>query len=193
MEYVVQNPSLIRRPINISLNSSGVFSGSFSQDGNKLWLVERNCLHCINIDDGVCMQKWKCNFGDIYYIKEVVCGNNQFLVAVTAFSEANVSGLVLLNASSLSVVKSIYFIEKISCITSFEIYECGSFANLLMTFDGILVVGCYGGRTYLVNLNLSRSVLHHSLPIKVISAKDVIQEDLYNADHVALLLLQGYS
>lgn len=190
----IQTPSLIKNPIHISHGPADILCGICSQDGSKAWMVKEDCLHCVSMKNGEIIQKWKCTFGDIYCVKEVICGMDRFLAVAAISSETDTSVLVLLNVLSLSVIKSIYFTEKVSSLDSFEFLASDrtAYEKILSTFDGVLAVGCHGGETYLINLQIHRSATQFPMSIKVINEKGMIQEETTNAgDLAALLLVQG--
>lgn len=195
MEFLdaVQNPSLINTPIEISSVSTYVLGGICGCETNKAWMVCGDCIEIINMKSGQCVQRWKCNYGEIYDINEVMCGTHQFLVVSTMlYSEKDTFVLVLLNILSLSIAKLIYFTEKVTSISSEILSSVPSNDNILRKFDGILAVGCCGGRVYLVSLNLGQGhLLHSSSPIKVVNCEEVIQEDICTTENAALLLLEG--
>lgn len=190
----VQNPSLFGNSIEIFDAPTDLFMGVCGHDGSEAWIVKKNCLYCVNVKTGETVRKWKCSFGDIYYVWEVISNNHQFLVVATASLETDTSVLVLLSVSSLSVIKSIIFTQKITSVELLEVsFNNGTaYEKLLSSFDGILAVGCFGGATYLVNLCIHQDLEHCPLPIKVINEKEIIEEDIFPSnDLAALLLIQG--
>lgn len=193
----VQNPSFFRVPIYISPVQRSECIGIFSDVTNKAWMITDNHLAIIDTNNGQCIKKWMCNYGEIYNITEVVYGTNHFLVvSAKLFSEVEAYVIVLMNNSSLTVIKVIYFSEKVTSISSLDIRGLSTVNSLLQHFDGILVVGCQGGSVYLVNLGLSHSLNEepvHPLPIKIINdyrMKDFLEES-WTAEYGALQLLKG--
>lgn len=192
---VVQNPSILSEPIDIEVAQSNVHSGKILQERNEAWICNEDCVYIINASNGLINQEWKCTYGKIYYITEVACDIYHFLVvAARVSSETTTSVIIVLNISSLSVVKLIFFPDEVTCISTLAIEkESCDIPNLLGHFDGILALGSYGGRVYLIDLNISQSLnegpVHHPMPIKLVD-DEVIQETTCG-EHSALLIFQG--
>lgn len=179
----IQNPSLINNSVEISTGCCDLSGGICSQDGSKTWMFNEDNLYCVSMKNGN-VGTWKCNFGKICCVKEVICKRKNFLLVGTS-SEIDSSILVILYASSLRVVKSVYFAEKISCFHSF-----------MFPFNGIesvfLAVGCYGGRTYWINLDFDHSAIHQPLAVRIIDDESsFLVRSSTTEDLDALLLVQG--
>lgn len=193
---IVQNPSIISDPIDIEVVQSDVLTGKLFRERNEAWICSEDCVSIINVNNGLITQEWKCNYGKIYYSTEVVCYSSQFiLVAAKVSTEAAASTVIVLNASSLSVVKLIFLPDEVTCISlvMFE-NDCYGVSSLLRYFDGIIAIGSYGGRLFLIDMALSQShnhgIVHRPSPIKVIndgSIPKVASKD----EHSTLLLFQG--
>lgn len=177
--YDIQKPSIINIPVNTSVVKSDVLKGHISSERNKAWTFDEDNVQVINTSCGVGLQEWKCTYGKIYHVNEVVDGIYQYLV-VTArmYSESDLYVLVLLNFSSLSVVRSVYFTKEVTCLCS-QIIDKESIQDC-SNFDGALAVGSCGGRVHLVNLSLTeiKGSIHHPSPIDGIGEKSINEVQL---------------
>ncbi len=193
---VVHNPSLIGDPTYLGDMRSDAYCGNFFKEKNEAWIFSEDYVQIMNVDSGLITQEWKCNYGKMYYATEVVSGVNQFLVVAARASSEEVSYvIVVLNISSLSVVNVFFFHEQITCIIS-----CGANfkgccdSSLLRSFDGIIALGSYGGKVFLVDLKISQfnnlEPLHHPLHIKIINDRANNMEPFHD-EHSTLQLLQG--
>ena len=185
--------SIVSTPVNLVGGGTDIVVGTCSQDGTKAWMCSKNCVYVMNMEGDV-IQRWKCAFGDIYYVEEVVYGLNQFLVVCTTSPETDSSVLVLLHASSLCAIKSFVLAEKVSSVCALSGFSSNggsTFENILSLFDGVLAVGCYSGEVYVINLSINQGSLH-SLSVRCFKAQEVTANDLTNPEYlVALKLVQG--
>lgn len=172
--YDIQKPSIINIPVNTSVVKSDVFKGHFSPGKNKAWTFNEDHVQVINTISGVGLQEWKCTYGKIYNVTEVIDGIDRFLVvAARMYSESDLYVLVLLNFSSLSVVRSVYFTNEVTCLCS-QIIDKESLQDY-SSYDGALAVGSCGGRVHLVNLYLTKieGSIHQPSPIDGIGDKSI--------------------
>ena len=149
----VQEPSTVDRPVIVH-GLEDVCGGSFSHAANKLWIYDENCVQLIDARSGLCVQKWNYRYGKITNVYEVVLNANYYLTVVAVLNSKEKTGdvIILLNISSLSVVKSFYLEDKVAIVESIS---CASFQSNLQKFEGILAVGCYGGKVLLINARLT--------------------------------------
>jgi hypothetical protein len=151
-------------------------------------------VQIIDTSNGVVIQQWRCCYGTIYFMAEVVCDIHHFIVVAARVSaDPGSSIIVVLNSSSLMVVKLIFFPDEVSCLTSLTSDREFNVSDVLKSSDGILAVGSYGGKVYLIGLNLSQSFnrrrMRHPVSIKLIDS--LSQEESFHHEHLALLLFQG--
>lgn len=193
---VVQNPSIINSPIHVEVVRSNVCEGKLLQERDEAWMCSEDCVHIINVNKGLIIQEWKCNYGKIYLSAEILCNSNQFIVvAARISSEASSSVVIVLTVESLIAVKLIYLPDEVTCISSVTIEkECCGISSHLRYFDGILAIGSYGGRVYLLDLAVSQfrcqGQIHHPTSINVVNDNTIPETALQN-EHSALLLFQG--
>lgn len=184
-----QDPTVISNSVDISQGLNTACGGSFGCEVDKVWLFNSSYVLIVNAINSRCLQRWKCNYGRIRRVYEVLCNTTTFLVIVSTPMEQKTDNdvITLLNPSSLSVVKSIYFCENVASLCSVN-HSCAS-DSILNTFSGILAVGCYGGRVFLLNLNLDQMfVIHQPLNTRVITRNS---NGYSQMEHAALELLQG--
>lgn len=192
---VVQNPSIISDLIRVDDVQSNICNGKILQERNEAWICGDDSVHIINVNSGVTTQKWKCNYGKVYLSTEVVCHSHQFIVVAARVSLEASSVVIVLKVSSLMVVKVIFLPDEITAISSVTIKkERDGISSRLAYFDGILSIGSYGGRVYLLDMDVSQShsqgPVYHPSSIKVIDDK-AIPETSVHGEHSALLLFQG--
>ena len=198
----VQNPAVFKEPVNISVMLPKHHRGGyFSQRRNMALIFSEEVLCVVDGNNGQCLQMWKCKYGKIYNVHEVMCGSNHFL-AVTLCGNTETHIIAILNASALEVLKLIELKSKVTNVDVIDRPLCDlSIVNkLLLHFNGILAIGCKGGKIYLLNLNLDEyqsyqqyESVHQPLSIKVIDNfinKEEIEE-LGRTWQVAVLLMQG--
>lgn len=194
MGSVVQNPSILGEPVDIGAVRSGVFSGRILQDRNRAAICSEDCVQIISASDGLITQEWKCSYGKIYFMTEVVCDIHRFIVlAARVSSKEDSSVIIALNVSSLAVVKLIFFPDEVTYLTALTSDADFGISNFLRCSDGIFAVGSYGGKVYLLDLNISQSLsqgpVRHPIPIKLIDGEEM--EASFHGEHLALLLFQG--
>ena len=193
--YDIQKPSIINIPVKTSsVIKSDVYKGHFSPERNKAWTFDEDHVQVINTNSGIGLQEWKCTYGKIYHVNEVIDDIDRFLVVTSRmYSESDLYVLVLLNFSSLSVVRSVYFTKEVTCLCT-QIIDKESCSN----YDGALAVGSCGGRVHLVNLNLTEveGSIHHQSPIDGIGDRSnngrQLLQGTYNATPQYLYLSKVY-
>ncbi len=193
MEHVnaVQDPTIIDGPVNICHHLSDICGGNFSYETNKVWMFNRNYVCLFDANDGNYIQRWKCNYGEIKAVYEVLFNTNYLAVIATLNSE---DVIILLNTTSFSLVKSIYVPERISTVCSVNYSSVHLSSNFILNkFNGILAVGCYGGRVFLINLKLDQvfagKPVHQPLPIRVINGNYQYNRNII--EHESLELFEG--
>ena len=196
----VQYPSSVDDAVYISYLPANIRHGLFSYETNVTWMVNGGSLYAINQKNGQIIQMWQCKFGEIYYVYEMIHGSSQFLV-VAVYANMNTHIIGLLDASSLNVVKLMYLANKVTSITVVELLPTNRYSsqvNPLLSFSGMIAIGCKGGNAYVINLNLdedfsSDEPVLEPLPMKVVD-KHTSEEKIYdisNTGHAAIVLLKG--
>ena len=189
---ILQHSCIIDSDVNVTSYLNDLSGGMVSHEcNNRVWLYNQNCVLLVEATTGKCIHRWKCSYGKIKKVCEMVVGAGCYLTVLSTLnSEANGDVVILLNTSSLSIVKSIYVAENIS---SLSIVQHSPLAHsLLNTFAGIVAIGCYGGRIFLVNLNLNQydeRPVHQPLPIKILNKSEHFE--VQNGEHIALEISKG--
>lgn len=182
-----QDPTISERPIFLSHRIGEICGGFLGCEAKKVWLFSEDYLCAFDANSGKCIQRWRCNYGKIKKIYEVTFDTTHYLVVICSKLNDN-DVITLLNTSSLTVVKSVKFCEKITNVCSWD-YVMSSNA-ILKKFCGTLVIGCFGGRVYLLNLKLNQLfVVHQPLPTVVIVNGNSV--DCYSMEHESLEILEG--
>ena len=183
-----QHPSFHNPPVGLSVPSRCLNKGFLSTERNIAWICSNDYLYSINRDDGACLQLWKCDYGIIHGVHDVIYGDTQFLV-VTVYAGNDGYIIALLHASSFDIVKLISLSDRCTSVSGFE-SPC--ITSKMLISNGNLVIGCNGGNVFFINFNLnsnSYEPVNRPKHIEVVEEYESIQDD--KNSNFALLLTRG--
>ncbi len=191
MEFC-QYPSFHNPPIILS-NTGYTTKGTLSTEADIAWICCNDILYSINRNDGQCLQLWKCSYGSIHSVKDVIYDDCQFLIVIVC-TENDEYIIAILHASSFDIVKLISLSDKVTSIGTFESPGVSSNFTKVLINNGNLVIGCNGGRVYNINFNLKGSnyeLVDRPRHIEVVEDYEDYKNSNSENAHCALLLTRG--
>lgn len=160
-------PTIVHPPTDILLPElqGPVTRGGLLACGTVAWLVVENSVIIINTVNGEAVQCWRPppEAGKIVHIVELSLGYHQFLVI--GLDQCGYGGVAVLSPNTAKLLRSFKVPESITSIHAFcssifascvggyslpDLFQC----SVMECFNGVIAVGCHGGKVYLINLHL---------------------------------------